>query len=99
MYASLPELTWGLLHADPESEAFLRQPDTGAVGLIDWTATTNGPVLYDVASALMYLGGRRNAGAFWDAYVSHSPAPVGRHPVVMTGTGEFICAPPARQRA
>ncbi len=75
-YAGLPELTWSVLHADPESEAFRRQPDTGQVGLIDWTATTDGPVLYDVASALMYLGGRQNADAFWDAYVSHSPAPV-----------------------
>lgn len=75
-YDSLPELTWSLLHADPESEAFLRQPDTGQVGLIDWTATTYGPVLYDVASALMYLGGRQNADTFWDAYISHSPAPV-----------------------
>ena len=44
--------------------------------LIDWTATTYGPVLYDVASALMYLGGRRNADPFWDTYVSHSPAPI-----------------------
>jgi hypothetical protein len=34
-----------------------------------------GPVLYDVASALMYLGGRQNADSFWAAYVSHSPAP------------------------
>jgi homoserine kinase type II len=76
-YGSLPELTWSLLHADPESEAFLRQPDTGRVGLIDWTATTYGPVLYDAASAIMYLGGRQNADAFWDAYVSHGPAPVG----------------------
>ena len=73
-YRDLPELTWGLLHADPESEAFLRQPD-GRVALIDWTATTHGPVLYDVASALMYLGGRHNADPFWDTYVQHSPAP------------------------
>ena len=75
-YGSLPELTWSLLHADPESGAFLRHPDTGQVALIDWTATTYGPVLYDVASALMYLGGRHKADAFWDAYVSHSPAPL-----------------------
>ena len=76
-YGGLPELTWSLLHADPESGAFLRQPNTGQVALIDWTATTYGPVLYDVASAVMYLGGRHNADAFWDAYVSHNPAPVG----------------------
>lgn len=74
-YQRLPELTWGLLHADPETGAFLRQPESGSVALIDWSASTHGPVLYDVASALMYLGGRQKAGSFWAAYVSHSPAP------------------------
>ena len=73
-YGQLPELTWGLLHADPAPEAFLRLPGTDQVALIDWSSTTRGPVLYDVASALMYLGGRRNAAAFWEAYVDHSSA-------------------------
>lgn len=73
-YSNLPDLTWSLLHADPSPDAFLRQPD-GRVALIDWTATTDGPVLYDVASALMYLGGRQNAGPFWDTYLKCSPAP------------------------
>ena len=31
-------------------------------------------MLDDVASALMYLGGRQNAASFWKAYVDHSPA-------------------------
>ena len=74
-YQRLPELTWGLLHADPEAGAFLRQSESGTVALIDWSASTRGPVLYDVASALMYLGGRQKADSFWAAYVSHSPAP------------------------
>jgi Ser/Thr protein kinase RdoA (MazF antagonist) len=74
-YRELPDLTWGLLHADPAPEAFLRQPDGARIALIDWSATSYGPVLYDVASALMYLGGRQNAAPFWDAYVHHSPAP------------------------
>jgi homoserine kinase type II len=73
-YRDLPDVTWGLLHADPESAAFLRQPD-GRVALIDWGATVHGPVLYDVASALMYLGGRHRADSFWETYVQHSPAP------------------------
>ena len=74
-YHHLPELTWGLLHADPAPDAFRRRPETDQVALIDWSSTTRGPVLYDVASALMYLGGRRNAASFWEAYVGHSPAP------------------------
>jgi Ser/Thr protein kinase RdoA (MazF antagonist) len=73
-YGRLPTLTWGVLHADPAPEAFLRQ-ESGVVALIDWTAAARGPVLYDVASAVMYLGGRAHAEAFWNAYVSLGPAP------------------------
>lgn len=73
-YQRLPELTWGLLHGDPEAGAFRRRPGSEMVALIDWSATARGPVLYDVASALMYLGGREQAGSFWAAYVTHSPA-------------------------
>lgn len=73
-YRGLPDLTWSVLHGDPESGAFLRQPSAGRVALIDWAATVAGPVLYDAASALMYLGGRQHAEPFWEAYVSHSPA-------------------------
>ena len=34
-YSELPDLTWSLLHADPSPDAFLRQPETGRVALID----------------------------------------------------------------
>jgi len=73
-YDRLPALTWGVLHADPAPEAFLRQ-ETGEVALIDWTASARGPVLYDVASAVMYLGGRVKAEAFWHVYAGISPVP------------------------
>lgn len=73
-YRGLPDLTWGLLHTDPAPEAFLRA-NSGEVAVIDWTGAGRGPVLYDVASALMYLGGRQHAEPFWNAYLSHSPAP------------------------
>ncbi|GAA0621911.1 hypothetical protein GCM10009534_66530 [Kribbella sandramycini] len=53
---ALPPLTWAWLHGDPAPEAFLRQAD-GELGLIDWGSASRGPVLYDVASAVMYLGG------------------------------------------
>lgn len=49
--AAAGPLTTGLLHTDPAPEAFI-----GADGLIDWGAAVRGPLLYDVASALMYLG-------------------------------------------
>ncbi|MEI8407191.1 MULTISPECIES: phosphotransferase enzyme family protein [unclassified Kribbella] len=52
----LGPLSWAWLHGDPAPEAFLRQP-AGAIGLIDWGAAMHGPVLYDVASAVMYVNG------------------------------------------
>lgn len=61
-------LTWSTVHADPAPEAFVHDDDTGVTGLIDWSGARRGPVLYDVASAVMYLGGRREAAAFLDAY-------------------------------
>jgi Ser/Thr protein kinase RdoA (MazF antagonist) len=51
----LGPVSWAWLHGDPAPEAFLRQRD-GEVALIDWGAAMRGPVLYDVASAVMYVG-------------------------------------------
>lgn len=61
-------LTWSVLHTDPTPEAFIRDDDQGATALIDWAGTRRGPVLYDVASAVMYLGGPEHAGPFLAAY-------------------------------
>lgn len=66
-------LTWAALHADPAPEAFVHDDETGVTGLIDWAGTTRGPVLYDVASAVMYLGGTAHASAFLDAYRARGP--------------------------
>lgn len=67
-YAALGRITWGWLHSDPAPEAFRLDDRTGRVGLIDWTGATRGPLLYDVASAVMYLGGPRRAGTFLERY-------------------------------
>ena len=61
-------LTWSTVHTDPAPEAFVHDDTTGVTGLIDWAGARRGPVLYDVASAVMYLGGPAHAGAFLDAY-------------------------------
>jgi homoserine kinase type II len=66
-------VTWSMLHTDPAPEAFRYDASTGAVGLIDWTGARRGPVLYDVASAVMYLGGRTHATAFLDTYAANGP--------------------------
>jgi len=48
-----PGLTHGNLHGDPAPEAF--RDAGGNIGLIDWGAACHGPLLYDVASAWMYV--------------------------------------------
>jgi Ser/Thr protein kinase RdoA (MazF antagonist) len=63
-------LTSGLLHSDPAPEAFRIDRSTGVVGLIDWGAALSGPLLYDVASAVMYVGGLDHAGDLIEAYLT-----------------------------
>lgn len=52
---ALGPVSWAWLHGDPAAEAF-RQQDDGEVALIDWGGAMRGPILYDVASAVMYNG-------------------------------------------
>ena len=63
-------LTWGLLHSDPAPEAFRLDRETGRCGLIDWGVGLAGPLLYDLASALMYVGGPKRGAALRDAYLA-----------------------------
>jgi Ser/Thr protein kinase RdoA (MazF antagonist) len=74
-------LSWGLLHSDPAPDAFLLDPATGVCGLIDWDMGLLGPLMYDVASAVMYVGGPDHGAAVIDAYLSQrvlKPAEVER---------------------
>jgi homoserine kinase type II len=57
----------GLLHTDPAPEAF--RLDRDQCGLIDWSVAMHGPLLYDVASTAMYLGGPSRATTMLDAYL------------------------------
>ena len=59
-------MTWGLLHTDPAPEAFRLAGAT--CGLIDWSWAMAGPLLYDLASAVMYAGGPDRAGPLIEAY-------------------------------
>jgi homoserine kinase type II len=60
----------GLLHADPAPGAFRYDATSGVCGIIDWSSAHSGPLLYDLASAVMYLGGPDRAAAMTDAYQS-----------------------------
>jgi len=66
-------LTWSVLHTDPAPQAFRADDRTGVTGLIDWTGAQRGPVLYDVASAVMYLGGTAHAATFLETYRTLGP--------------------------
>ena len=66
-------VTWSVLHTDPSPEEFLHDDSTGVTGLVDWTGAKRGPVLYDVASAVMYLGGSEHATAFLATYRAEGP--------------------------
>jgi Ser/Thr protein kinase RdoA (MazF antagonist) len=63
----------GLLHAAPAPEAFRYDSATGSCGIIDWSSAVHGPLLYDLASAVMYLGGPDRAAAMTDAYQAAGP--------------------------
>jgi homoserine kinase type II len=66
-------LTWSALHTDPLPQAFVHNDSTGVTGLIDWAGARRGPVLYDVASTVMYLGGTERADAFLSTYRADGP--------------------------
>ncbi|WP_148614978.1 phosphotransferase [Nocardioides rubriscoriae] len=66
---SLPRLVHGIAHGDPAPEAFLRLPGH-EVALVDWTGALVAPLLYDVASAAMYLGGLDAAEPMLTAYAA-----------------------------
>ena len=68
-------LTWGLLHSDQAPEHFRLDPSSGRCGVIDWSIALEGPLLYDLASAVMYVGGQDHAGPLIEAYLRHRVVP------------------------
>jgi homoserine kinase type II len=63
-------LTWGPLHTDPAPEAFRLDDGSGECGLIDWDLGLIGPLLYDLASAQMYVGGPEESTPLIEAYLA-----------------------------
>jgi homoserine kinase type II len=66
-------LTYGVLHGDPAPEFFLLDPATGRAGLLDCGAGGTGPLLYDVAAAVVYAGGTDTSGELLDGYLAAGP--------------------------
>lgn len=74
-YRALPAVTWGTLHTDPTPDAFRYDARTGRTGIIDWTGAGEGPLLYDIGSAVMYLGGPQSAQRFLETYAAAGIVP------------------------
>jgi Ser/Thr protein kinase RdoA (MazF antagonist) len=66
-------LTYGVLHGDPAPEGFVVDPDTGRTGLLDCGASGTGPLIYDVAAAVVYAGGADASAEFLDGYLAAGP--------------------------
>jgi Ser/Thr protein kinase RdoA (MazF antagonist) len=63
-------LTWAPLHTDPAPEAFRLDRRTGECGIIDWDLGVVAPLLYDLASAEMYVGGPGRGDPLIRAYLA-----------------------------
>ncbi|GGL16886.1 hypothetical protein GCM10012284_59330 [Mangrovihabitans endophyticus] len=66
-------LTYGVLHGDPAPEDFVVDLDTGRAGILDCGVSGTGPLVYDVAAAVVYAGGLMAAGELLDGYLSAGP--------------------------
>jgi homoserine kinase type II len=67
------QLSYGAMHGDPSTDCFRLDVDTGGVGIIDWGSAFTGPLVYDIASAVMYAGGPDRAADLVDGYVAAAP--------------------------
>lgn len=63
-------LTWGVVHGDPASEAFLDGAAPGVCGLIDFGAAAVMPLMFDVASAVFYNGGLERSTTLVESYAA-----------------------------
>ncbi len=70
-FAARRRPTRSVLHGDPAPESFLWSAERGRCGLIDWSSSVQGPRLYDLASAVMYVGGPDRAQVLLESYAEH----------------------------
>lgn len=64
------QLTYGVLHGEPSPEEFRLDPATGRVGLVDWDRAGTGPLVYDLAAAVLFAGGPGPGADVVDGYLS-----------------------------
>lgn len=68
------QLTYGVRHGSPAAGRFRLDADTGRVGLIRWSDAGTGPLLYDLAHAVLCAGGT-GTDTLVEAYVRAGPVP------------------------
>jgi Ser/Thr protein kinase RdoA (MazF antagonist) len=66
-------LTYGIVHGDPAPQDFTLDPATGRAGLLDCGAGGTGPLIHDVAAAVIYAGGPDRAAPLLDGYLDAGP--------------------------
>jgi homoserine kinase type II len=66
-------LTYGFLHGDPTAQDFTLHPASGRAGLLHCGAGGIGPLIYDVAAAVVYAGGPDRAAPLLDGYLAAGP--------------------------
>jgi Ser/Thr protein kinase RdoA (MazF antagonist) len=69
------QLSYGVLHGEPVADAFRMDVDTGRTGLIEWGSAATGPLMYDVAAAVIDAGGPAAAAELLDGYATAGPVP------------------------
>jgi homoserine kinase type II len=69
------QLTYGVLHGDPLARSFRLDVFTGRLGLVGWAAAAHGPLVYDVAAAVLHAGGPAEAVELLDGYRAAGPVP------------------------
>lgn len=67
------QLTYGIRHGDPAPDVFRFDLDTGRTGIVGWGSAGSGPLMYDVASAVMHAGGPLLAYDLIEAYLAAGP--------------------------
>jgi Ser/Thr protein kinase RdoA (MazF antagonist) len=81
-------LTYGVVHGDPAPQDFMLDPATGRAGLVDCGAGGTGPLIYDVAAAVIYAGGPDRAAPLLEGYLGAGPI----------GSDELVAALPVALR-
>jgi homoserine kinase type II len=67
------QLTYGVLHGDPLAGTFRMDLTTGRTGMVGWGPAATGPLVYDVAAAVIDAGGPAAAADLLDGYTAAGP--------------------------